>query len=46
MAPVGLLFLGLVIRAIFGAAIVVALVWLMFKLAKLVDAYTKKLQSK
>ena len=46
MAPVGLLFLGLVIRTIFGAAIVVALVWLFFKLAKLADAYTKKLQAK
>jgi len=40
MVPVGLLFLGLVIL---GAAIVVALVWLFFKLAKLADAYTKKL---
>jgi len=46
MPAMGLLFLGLVIRTIFGAAIVVALVWLMFKLAKLTDAYTKKLQSK
>jgi len=46
MTPIGLLFLGLVIRTIFGAAIVVALVWLMFKLAKLTDAYTKRLQSK
>jgi len=43
MVPVGLLFLGLVIRTILGAAIVVALVWLFFKLAKLADAYTKKL---
>jgi len=41
--PVGLLFLGLVIRTILGAAIVVALVWLFLKLAKLADAYTKKL---
>ena len=46
MVPVGLLFVGLVIRTILGAAIVVALVWLLFKLAKLADAYTKKLQSK
>jgi len=45
MVPVGLLFLGLVIRTILGAAIVVALVWLLFKVAKLADAYTKKLQS-
>ena len=46
MAHVGLLFLGLVIRTILGTAIVVALVWLFFKVAKLADAYTKKLQSK
>jgi hypothetical protein len=46
MVPVGLLFLGLVVRTILGAAIVVAVVWLLFKLAKLADAYTKKLQSK
>lgn len=45
MAPVGLLFLGLVIRSIFGAALVIAVVWLLFKLAKLADAYTQKLQS-
>jgi len=44
--PLGLLFLGLVVRTILGTAIVVALVWLFFKLAKLADAYTKKLQSK
>jgi len=46
MVPVRLLFLGLIIRTILGAAIVIALVWLFFKLAKLADAYTKKLQSK
>jgi hypothetical protein len=46
MIPVGLLFLGLVIRTIFGAALVIAVVWLLFKLTKLADVYTKKLQSK
>jgi hypothetical protein len=46
MVPVGLLFLGLVIRTVLGAAIVIALVWLLFKLAKLADAYAKKLQPK
>jgi len=46
MAPVGLLFLGLVVRTILGTAIVIAVVWLLFKLAKLADAYTKKLQPK
>jgi hypothetical protein len=44
MVPVGLLFLGLVVKTILGAAIVVAVVWLLFKLAKLADVYTKKLQ--
>lgn len=44
MVPVGLVFLGLVIRTVFGAAILIALLWLVFKLGKLVDAYTKKLQ--
>jgi hypothetical protein len=46
MVPVGLLFIGLVIRTILGAAVVVALVWFFFKLGKLADAYTKKLESK
>lgn len=46
MIPVGLLFLGLVIRTILGAAVVVAVVWLLFKLAKLADVYTGKLQAK
>ena len=46
MVPVGLLFLGLVIRAILGAVLVVAVVWLLFKLAKVADAYAKKLQPK
>jgi uncharacterized membrane protein len=45
MVPVDLLFIGLVIGTILGAAVVVALVWLFFKLAKLADAYTKKLES-
>jgi len=46
MVPVGLVFLGLVIRTVLGAAIVIALVWLFFKLGKLAEAYTKKLQPK
>jgi len=46
MPALGLIFLGLVIRAALGIAIVVALVWLMFKLGRLADAYTNKLQSK
>ena len=46
MVPVGLLFLGLVIRAILGTVLVIAVAWLLFKLASLADAYTKKLQQK
>ena len=46
MVPVGLLFLGLVVRAILGAVLVVAVAWLLFKLAKVADAYAKKLQPK
>jgi hypothetical protein len=44
MVPTGLIFLGLLIRTILGAAVVVALVWFLFKLGKLAEAYTKKLQ--
>jgi hypothetical protein len=44
--PVGLLFLGLVIRTIFGAVIVVAVALLLWKAAKLLDAYTEKLKAK
>lgn len=46
MVAVGLIFLGLLIRTILGATVVVALVWLVFKLGKLAEAYTKKLQPK
>jgi hypothetical protein len=44
--PVGLLFVGLVIRAILGAAIVATVVLLAWKLGKLADAYTHKLTTK
>ena len=44
--PIGLLFVGLVIRAILGAAIVLAVVLLAWKLGKLADAYTHKLTAK
>jgi hypothetical protein len=43
---IGLLFVGLVIRAILGAAIVAAVVLLAWKLGKLADAYTHKLTTK
>jgi hypothetical protein len=40
----GLLFIGLIIKTILAAVITVALVWLILKLGKLADAYTKKLK--
>ena len=43
---VGLLFTGLVIRTVFAAAAVAAIMWLVFKLGKLADAYTEKLRTK
>jgi hypothetical protein len=43
---IGLLFVGLVIRAILGAGIVVVVVFLAWKLGKLADAYTHKLTTK
>lgn len=46
MVATGLIFLGLLIRTVLGTAIVVALVWLFFKLGKLAEAYTKKIQPK
>ncbi|HUK50821.1 MAG TPA: hypothetical protein VLV18_07275 [Terriglobales bacterium] len=46
MPASGLIFLGLVIRAALGIVVVAALVWLVFKLGHLADAYTKKLETK
>jgi len=43
---IGLLFVGLVIRALLGAAIVVAVVLLAWQLGKLADAYRHKLTAK
>ena len=34
------------IRGIFGAALVVAFIWLIYKLGKLADAYAAKLRPK
>ena len=45
-ALLGLAFIGLVIRAVLGIAVVVVLLWLVLKLGKLMDAYTHKLQNK
>jgi uncharacterized membrane protein len=45
MVPVGLLFVGLMIRTIFAAVIVVVFIWLLLKLGRLVDAYTDRMKS-
>jgi uncharacterized membrane protein len=44
-APVGLLFIGLLIRTVFAAVIVVIVVWLLIKLGRLADAYTEKIKA-
>jgi len=43
---VGLLFTGLIIRTVIAVVVVVAVLWLVFKLGKLADAYTEKLKAK
>jgi hypothetical protein len=40
----GLLFIGLIIRTVIAAILIVAVLWLIFKLGKLADAYTRKLR--
>jgi hypothetical protein len=45
-AAMGLVLLGLIIRTVLGAIIVVALVLLLWKTSKLADAYTEKLKAK
>lgn len=42
----GLVFVGLLIRTIFGAAIVAAIVFLFWKIGKLADAYAEKIKAK
>jgi len=37
---------GLIIRGVLGAVIAVAVLWLIWKLGKLADAYTEKLKVK
>ena len=44
--PIGLLFVGLVIRAALGAVIVGGLVFLFWKLGRLADAYANKIKPK
>jgi len=41
----GLLILFQLIRLVLGAAIVIAVVWLLVKVGKLTGAYTEKLKS-
>jgi uncharacterized protein HemY len=43
---VGLLFTGLIIRTVIVVVVIVAILWLVFKLGKLADAYTEKLKAK
>jgi hypothetical protein len=43
--PIGLLFTALMIRTIFSVAIVAAILWLVWKLGRLADAYTDKLRT-
>jgi uncharacterized protein HemY len=40
----GLLFVGLIVRSLIAVVIIVAILWLVFKLGKLADAYTAKLR--
>jgi hypothetical protein len=43
---IGLVFVGLIIRTVIAVVVVAALLWLVFKLGKLADAYTQKLRAK
>jgi len=42
----GLLFTEFIIRTVLAAAVIVAILWLIFKLGKLADAYTEKSRAK
>jgi len=43
--PVGLLLTGLVLRTILGAVVVVAVVWLFWKIGRLADVYAEKVKA-
>jgi len=43
---IGLLFTGLVIRTVLAVVVIAAVLWLVFKLGRLADAYTEKLRAK
>jgi len=42
----GLLFTGLIIRTAIAVVVIIAILWLVFKLGKLADAYAEKLRTK
>jgi len=42
----GLLFIGLIIRTAIAAVVIGAILWLIFKLGRLADAYAQKLRAK
>jgi hypothetical protein len=42
----GLLFTGLIIRTAIAVVVIAAVLWLVWKLGRLADAYTDKLRSK
>jgi len=44
--PIGLLFVGLVVRATLGAVVVVTVLYLAWKLGKVADVYSQKLTIK
>lgn len=43
---IGLLFTGLVIRTVIAVVVIAAVLWLVFKLGKVADAYAEKLRIK
>jgi hypothetical protein len=43
---IGLLSIGLIIRTVIAVIVIAAVLWLVFKLGKLADAYTEKLRTK
>jgi len=42
----GLLFTGLILRTVLAVVVIVAILWLVFKLGRLADAYAEKLRAK
>ena len=46
LSPANLFFVGLVVRAILGAVVVVTVLYLTWKLGKVADAYPQKLTTK